>query len=255
VTFTRCYYHPRTDSIITDRDLLESDTVGKLMRMLPEEERYGLKYVTVCLEDRLAGKIDRDSLVSALEMFGQIRDTGVSRRTSFEKSKKKRSKSLPPSEPPSLCQLNGQPARCDRIERRARGCGREVRRNRKARIMESVEESIIVRAPIDKVYEQWNRIEDFPKFMPAVREMRRINENNFHWRVKRGEREYEAMFEVVLRIPEHRELGNETRVTFKMKYVPNAGWASPATLLARLNLRLKNFKGLIEAAAQTPDTK
>ena len=132
--------------------------------------------------------------------------------------------------------------------------------------MESVEESIIVHAPIGKVYEQWTRIEDFPKFMPAVREMRRIDENHFFWRVKRGDREYEAMFEVVLRIPERRiawrtisgcessgvvsfmrELGNQTRVTFKMKYVPHAGWASPAALLARLRLRLKYFKALIEA--------
>lgn len=68
--------------------------------------------------------------------------------------------------------------------------------------MEAVEQSIAVNAPIGKVYEQLARIEDFPKFMPAVREMRRIDENHFHWRVRPGGREYEATFEVVLRIRE-----------------------------------------------------
>jgi uncharacterized membrane protein len=134
--------------------------------------------------------------------------------------------------------------------------------------MQSIEESITVDAPIDKVYDQWTRIEDFSKFMPAVREMRRIDENHFHWRVKRGGGEYEATFEVVLRIPGQRiawrttsgsessgvvsfatEPGRKTRVTFKMKYVPNAGWASPGALQARLQARLRNFKALMETTA------
>jgi uncharacterized membrane protein len=132
--------------------------------------------------------------------------------------------------------------------------------------MESVEQSIVVDAPIDQVYQQWTCIEDFPKFMPAVREMRRIDEKHFHWRVERGGREYESTFEVVLRIPERRiawrttsgsessgvvcfaaEVGHKTRVTFKMKYVGGAGWDSAAELLERLRSRLNNFKALMDA--------
>lgn len=133
--------------------------------------------------------------------------------------------------------------------------------------MESVAESIIVNAPIDRVYQQWTRIEDFPKFMPAVRELHRIDETHFHWRVERGGREYESTFQVVLRIPERRiawrtisgsessgvvcfaaELGQKTSVTFKMKYVEGAGWQSATALGKRLKSRLRNFKALIEAA-------
>jgi len=133
--------------------------------------------------------------------------------------------------------------------------------------MESVEESIIVNAPVQRVYGQWKRIEDFPKFMPAVREMRRIDETHFRWRVERCGREYESTFEVVLRIPERRiawrtisgsessgvvcfaaELGQKTSVTFKMKYVEGAGWQSAAALRKRLKSRLMNFKALMEAA-------
>ncbi len=81
--FSHCYYHPRTSSIITDRTLLDSETVGGLLNMLPEDERYGLKYVTICLEDGVAGKVDRESLVAALEVFGQIRDSGINPKDIF----------------------------------------------------------------------------------------------------------------------------------------------------------------------------
>ncbi|HWC61269.1 MAG TPA: SRPBCC family protein [Verrucomicrobiae bacterium] len=132
--------------------------------------------------------------------------------------------------------------------------------------MMSVEEAIIVNAPIEEVYEQWTHIEDFPKFMPAVLEMRRVDETHFHWVVERGGRNYEATFQIVLRIPQRRiawrtvsgsessgvvcfdpEVGRKTRVTFKMVYAPDAGWDSPAALLRRLKLRLGKFKALMEA--------
>lgn len=74
---SRCYYHPGTSSVITDRNLLDSGTVSGLLRLLPEDTRNDLKYVTVCLEDGVAGDVDRGSLVEALEVFGQIRDTGA----------------------------------------------------------------------------------------------------------------------------------------------------------------------------------
>src|ERR1700761_8642932 len=55
-----CYYHPRTSSIIADRKLVDSGAVSGLMRLLPEDERYGLKYVTICLKDGIAGEVDRE---------------------------------------------------------------------------------------------------------------------------------------------------------------------------------------------------
>lgn len=138
--------------------------------------------------------------------------------------------------------------------------------NNQAVVMRSVEETVVVNAPIGQVYEQWTHIEDFPKFMPAVREMRRIDDARFHWRVERGGREYEATFEVILRIPQRRiawrtisgsessgvvcfdpDPEHKTRVTFKMKYTPGAGWDSPSRLQERLGERLKKFKVFMEA--------
>jgi uncharacterized membrane protein len=130
----------------------------------------------------------------------------------------------------------------------------------------SVGASIIVEAPVQRVYEQWTKIEEFPKFMNAVREVRRIEGNRFFWRVERGGREYESILEVVLRIPERRIAwrtvagaessgvvgfdplpDNRTVVSFKMKYSPDAGWSNSAALLARIRKRLENFKVFIES--------
>lgn len=92
---SRCYYHSCTSSVVTDRSLLDSNTVNDLLNLLPEESRHDLKYVTVCLEDGVAGEVDRDSLVSALEVFGQIRDTGVNPGDILRELKKKSGKVAP----------------------------------------------------------------------------------------------------------------------------------------------------------------
>jgi uncharacterized membrane protein len=130
----------------------------------------------------------------------------------------------------------------------------------------SVGASILVNAPVHRVYEQWTRIEEFPKFMNTVREVRRIEGNRFFWRVERGGHEYESILEVVLKIPERRIAwrtiagaessgvvgfdplpGNKTIVSFKMKYSPDAGWSNSAALLARIRKRLESFKSFIES--------
>jgi hypothetical protein len=90
-----CYYHSRTSSIIADRELLDSSTVSGLMRLLPEDERYGLKYITICLKDGIAGEVDRETLVAALEVFGQIRDSGFSPKDILRELKEKTDKSAP----------------------------------------------------------------------------------------------------------------------------------------------------------------
>ncbi len=92
---SRCYYHQGTSSVITDRSFLDTDTLSVLRKMLPEDKRYGLKFVTVCLEDGVAGEVDRESLVSALEVFGQIRDSGVSPKDILREVKKKTGKISP----------------------------------------------------------------------------------------------------------------------------------------------------------------
>ena len=38
-----------------------------------------------------------------------------------------------------------------------------------------------VDAPVERVYEFWTRFENFPRFMPAVREVRTTGADRTHW--------------------------------------------------------------------------
>jgi len=70
--------------------------------------------------------------------------------------------------------------------------------------MEDVEKSITVNAPVARAYELWTHIEEFPKFIKVLREVRKIDEKTFYWKVDRDGQEYEAVAEVTLQIPERR---------------------------------------------------
>jgi uncharacterized membrane protein len=139
----------------------------------------------------------------------------------------------------------------------------------------SVGASTIVNAPAGEIYNHWVHVEEFPRFMGAVREIRRIDDDHFYWRVERGGKEYESVLQIVLRIPARRMAwrtisgaessgvvgfdplaDNRTRVSFKMKYAPNSGWEAPADLLERIQARLEKFKTYVESRSvneiQTP---
>jgi hypothetical protein len=63
--------------------------------MLPEDDRYRVKYVISCLEDGVAGELDREALVAALEVFGQMRDSGVNPNDILQKLKERSEKIAP----------------------------------------------------------------------------------------------------------------------------------------------------------------
>lgn len=47
--------------------------------------------------------------------------------------------------------------------------------------MPTVEEDIVVNAPIDRVYNEWTQYERFPAFMENVKEVRRTGPDMTHW--------------------------------------------------------------------------
>src|ERR1041385_4069562 len=47
--------------------------------------------------------------------------------------------------------------------------------------MQTIEKSIQVEAPLNKVYNQWTQFEDFPKFMDGVEQVQQINDKRLHW--------------------------------------------------------------------------
>src|SRR2546429_8761567 len=50
--------------------------------------------------------------------------------------------------------------------------------------MNAARHSIVVKAPIGKAYEQWSRVEDLPKFITPLRNVKRIDETHFSYMVR-----------------------------------------------------------------------
>jgi len=68
----------------------------------------------------------------------------------------------------------------------------------------AAEQSIIVNAPVAKVYEEWLRFEDLPKFIKSLGEVERIDDKHFSFRSHRDGKEQRGIIEVVRQIPERR---------------------------------------------------
>jgi hypothetical protein len=47
--------------------------------------------------------------------------------------------------------------------------------------MNAARQSVVVRAPVAKVYEQWSRFEDLPKFIKPLRRVERIDASHFSY--------------------------------------------------------------------------
>jgi uncharacterized membrane protein len=70
--------------------------------------------------------------------------------------------------------------------------------------MSAAEGSIVVEAPIGRVYRQWLRFQDFPKFMTAVKEVQKLDANHFFIAVAYNGKRHEGVLEIMLRVPERR---------------------------------------------------
>jgi uncharacterized membrane protein len=70
--------------------------------------------------------------------------------------------------------------------------------------MSAAQGSIVVKAPIGNVYQQWLRIEDFPKFMPALKEVRKLGSGHFAISFSLKGKRYEGVLEIMLQVPERR---------------------------------------------------
>jgi len=88
--------------------------------------------------------------------------------------------------------------------------------------MNAAQEFVVAKAPLERVYEQWSRIEDLPKFIPPLRGMRRIDETHFSyvW---------------------HPRSERETEVILKIRSI-----FDPSNLSRRVEEYLGNFKRLVE---------
>ncbi len=125
--------------------------------------------------------------------------------------------------------------------------------------MNAARKSIIVKAPVAKVYQQWLTGEDFPKFIPAITSSNRLDANHFAVSITLNGQQNEAVLEITLRIPERRlvwrTLGDRPAagvVSFTPR--PDQSTIVGLTMMStfgdslshRIDAYLHNFKRLIE---------
>ena len=72
------------------------------------------------------------------------------------------------------------------------------------RAMDAAEGSIVVNAPVSDVYQRWLTFEDYPKFITAIKRVRKLDANHFVASLIFKGRQYETTLEMMLRVPERR---------------------------------------------------
>ena len=70
--------------------------------------------------------------------------------------------------------------------------------------MATAEGAIAVKAPVDAVYKRWLAFEDYPKFITAIKRVRKLDANHFVALLAFSGKQYEATLEIMLRVPGRR---------------------------------------------------
>ena len=70
--------------------------------------------------------------------------------------------------------------------------------------MNAAQGSIVVKAPVADVYKRWLEFEDYPKFITAIKRVRKSDENHFSASLAFNGKRHEATLEIMLRVPERR---------------------------------------------------
>ena len=70
--------------------------------------------------------------------------------------------------------------------------------------MGAAEGSIAINAPVGAVYKRWLAFEDYPKFITAIKRVQKLDKNHFVAVLAFNGKQYEAILEIMLRVPERR---------------------------------------------------
>src|SRR5712671_7815184 len=68
----------------------------------------------------------------------------------------------------------------------------------------AAEGSIVVNAPVSDVYRRWLAFEDYPKFITAIKRVRKLDANHFSASLAFNGKQYETTLEMMLCVPERR---------------------------------------------------
>ena len=126
--------------------------------------------------------------------------------------------------------------------------------------MNAARHFVVVKAPVDRVYEQWSRFEDLPKFVTPLQNVRRIDDTHFAYTWHPNGTNQKGILHIILQVPGRRiawrsisdgfmsgvvsfepRSQEETEVTLKIRSV-----FDPPSLSHRVEEYLGNFKRLVE---------
>lgn len=126
--------------------------------------------------------------------------------------------------------------------------------------LNAAQRSVVVKTPVQHAYEQWARIDDLPKFITPLRNIKKIDGSQFSFTWHPDGEERQGVFQILLQIPGRRiawrTLSNgfmsgvvsfephsdrETEVTLKIRSI-----FDPPNLSRRIEEYLGNFKQLVE---------
>jgi uncharacterized membrane protein len=89
--------------------------------------------------------------------------------------------------------------------------------------MATVEKSIEVNLPVRTVYNQWTQVEEFPRFMDGIEEVRQLDDTRSHWRAAIAGFEVEWDAEITEQIPDQQvawRTSNGPEHTGVVKFAP-----------------------------------
>jgi uncharacterized membrane protein len=126
--------------------------------------------------------------------------------------------------------------------------------------MNAARHLVVVKAHVDRVYEQWSRLEELPKFVTPLRKVQRIDDTHFSYTWHPDGSHQNGVFHIILQVPGRRiawrSMSNgfmsgvvsfeprsqeETEVTLKIRSI-----FDPPSLSQRMEEYLGNFKRLVE---------
>jgi len=72
------------------------------------------------------------------------------------------------------------------------------------RTMNAAKGSIVIKASVVDVYQRWLAFEDYPKFITAIKRVRKLDANHFVASLSFNGKQYETTLELMLCVPERR---------------------------------------------------
>jgi uncharacterized membrane protein len=70
--------------------------------------------------------------------------------------------------------------------------------------METIEKTIEIEAPLNRVYNQWTQFEKFPEFMEGIEEVKQLDAKHLHWVAEVAGKRKEWDAEITEQLPDQR---------------------------------------------------